>query len=78
MKRSDRVPKARRNQLMIKELANETLVYDESNHQAPLSQSNGRVCLEALRWPQESAGLGAVARERNQCVSTRAHGPARD
>jgi hypothetical protein len=34
MKRSDRVPKARRNQLMIKELANETLVYDESNHQA--------------------------------------------
>jgi hypothetical protein len=34
MKRSDRVPKARRNQLVIKELANETLVYDESNHQA--------------------------------------------
>jgi coenzyme PQQ synthesis protein D (PqqD) len=34
MKRSDRAPKARRSQLMIKELASETLVYDESNHQA--------------------------------------------
>ena len=34
MKRSDRAPKARRSQLVIKELASETLVYDESNHQA--------------------------------------------
>jgi hypothetical protein len=34
MKRSDRSPKARQSQLVIKELANETLVYDESNHQA--------------------------------------------
>ncbi len=34
MKRSDRAPKARRNQLVIKELASETLVYDESNHRA--------------------------------------------
>jgi hypothetical protein len=34
MKRSDRSPKARRSQLVIKELASETLVYDESNHQA--------------------------------------------
>lgn len=34
MNRSDRAPKARRNQLVIKELASETLVYDESNSQA--------------------------------------------
>jgi Coenzyme PQQ synthesis protein D (PqqD) len=34
MKRNDRAPKARRSQLVIKELASETLVYDESNHQA--------------------------------------------
>jgi coenzyme PQQ synthesis protein D (PqqD) len=34
MKRNDRAPNARRSQLMIKELAHETLVYDESNHQA--------------------------------------------
>ena len=34
MKRSERAPKARRSQLVIKELASETLVYDESNHQA--------------------------------------------
>ena len=34
MKRSDRAPKARRSQLVIKELASETLVYDEGNHQA--------------------------------------------
>jgi hypothetical protein len=34
MKRSDRAPKARRSQLVIKELASETLVYDERNHQA--------------------------------------------
>jgi hypothetical protein len=34
MKRSDRSPKARQSQLVIKELASETLVYDESNHQA--------------------------------------------
>ncbi len=30
MKRSDRAPKARRSQLVIKELASETLVYDEA------------------------------------------------
>src|SRR6266404_4693507 len=34
MKRNDRAPKARRSQLVIRELASETLVYDESNHQA--------------------------------------------
>ena len=34
MKRSYHAPKARRSQLVIKELASETLVYDESNHQA--------------------------------------------
>lgn len=34
MKKSDRAPKARRSHLVIKELASETLVYDESNHQA--------------------------------------------
>lgn len=34
MNRSYRSPKARRSQLVIKELGSETLVYDESNHQA--------------------------------------------
>jgi hypothetical protein len=34
MKRSDRAPQARRSQLVIKELASETLVYDESKHRA--------------------------------------------
>lgn len=34
MKKSDRAPKARRSHLVIRELASETLVYDESNHQA--------------------------------------------
>ena len=34
MIRSERAPKARRNQIVIKKLANETLVYDERNHQA--------------------------------------------
>ncbi len=34
MSRRDRAPRARRKQLVIKELATETLVYDESNHQA--------------------------------------------
>ena len=34
MNRSDRAPKARRTKLVVKELANETLIYDEDNHQA--------------------------------------------
>jgi hypothetical protein len=34
MNRSDRAPKARRTRLVVKELANETLIYDEDNHQA--------------------------------------------
>jgi len=35
MAKSDRLsPKARKDRLVIKELANETLVYDESNHKA--------------------------------------------
>jgi hypothetical protein len=35
MRKSDRLsPKARKEQLVIKELANETLVYDETNHKA--------------------------------------------
>jgi hypothetical protein len=34
MTKSDRVPRARRNQLVVKELADETLIYDETNHQA--------------------------------------------
>jgi hypothetical protein len=57
MKRSDHSPKARRNQLVIKELASETLVYDESNHRAHcLNQTaafvwrhcDGRTSLPAL------------------------------
>ena len=57
MKKSDRSPKARRSQLVIKELASETLVYDESNHQAHcLNQTaafvwkhcDGRTSLPAL------------------------------
>jgi hypothetical protein len=57
MKRSDRAPKARRSQLVIKELATETLIYDESNHQAHcLNQTaafvwkhcDGRTSLPAL------------------------------
>ena len=57
MKKSDRSPKARRSQLVIKELASETLVYDESNHRAHcLNQTaafvwkhcDGRTTLPAL------------------------------
>src|SRR5260370_19738861 len=34
MNRSARAPKARRTKLVVKELANEILIYDEDNHQA--------------------------------------------
>lgn len=55
MRKSDRLsPKARKERLVIKELANETLVYDEINHKAHcLNSTAGRVwkfCLFRRRW----------------------------